>query len=397
MSTVPIITQIKQARIDMLLDHPFFGGPSLRLELVDTPSLPAPMGTDGVHLFYNEDMLSKLKWSKAENIAVVCHEVLHCVNLHHLRRKSRNYLLFNISCDFAINLIIKECGLKLPGKEITKAMLGGKDETIGHLLDPQYKGWAAERIYDDLLHDKALAKRIKDASLGTSWDIGQVKDGPTGQADEQKAEWEQAARQAAQIAKARGLLPAGLASFIDELLEPRIDWKSILREFVQTCLDRVDYTWNRPNPRFVPHDLYVPRLWGERTPPFGVAIDTSGSTGSKAVRVAFASEIAGIAEETKPQKLWVFHSDAKVHKVQEFDQGAEVHIKEFVGNGGTDFRPVFDHIRSEGLDTEIACLIYLTDLEGPFPDVAPGYPVLWASVTDLEAPFGRTVKIKLEE
>jgi len=62
------------------------------------------------------------------------------------------------------------------------------------------------------------------------------------------------------------------------------------------------------------------------------------------------------------------------------------------GGGGTDFRPVFDHCAE--LFQQPRCLVYLTDLEGRFPDEAPAYPVLWVVYGgQTEAPFGEVVSI----
>jgi len=43
----------------------------------------------------------------------------------------------------------------------------------------------------------------------------------------------------------------------------------------------------------------------------------------------------------------------------------------------------------------IAGMIYLTDLDGTFPDHVPDVPVLWAAYdTAAVAPIGRTIRVK---
>ena len=64
------------------------------------------------------------------------------------------------------------------------------------------------------------------------------------------------------------------------------------------------------------------------------------------------------------------------------------------GGGGTDFRPVFAALEEQG--EAPAALVYLTDLCGPFPEVEPDFPVLWVSTSDREAPFGETVKLRID-
>jgi predicted metal-dependent peptidase len=64
------------------------------------------------------------------------------------------------------------------------------------------------------------------------------------------------------------------------------------------------------------------------------------------------------------------------------------------GGGGTDFAPPFARCQTL-LDAgeRIAGLVYLTDLEGSFPD-DPGIPTLWiATGGQRSAPFGRVVAV----
>ena len=59
---------------------------------------------------------------------------------------------------------------------------------------------------------------------------------------QQEAEWQVALKQATQAAQMMGQLPGGIALAVDEVLRPRVDWKSILRRFVQQSAT-ADYSW----------------------------------------------------------------------------------------------------------------------------------------------------------
>jgi predicted metal-dependent peptidase len=122
-----------------------------------------------------------------------------------------------------------------------------------------------------------------------------------------------------------------------------------------------------------------------------VAVDTSGSIDPTALE-QFSSEIGAIMEECRTT-LSVFHCDSAIEGRQNYEPGEEVKLQA-VGGGGTDFRPVFDAIEEEGMTP--ACLIYLTDLDGRFPDSEPWYPVLWACVNARrdDVPFGEKVRIE---
>jgi predicted metal-dependent peptidase len=81
-----------------------------------------------------------------------------------------------------------------------------------------------------------------------------------------------------------------------------------------------------------------------------------------------------------------------VRRIQRWDSSDGPIKLELVGGGGTDHRPVFDWIESEGIDP--ACLVCLTDLSSRFPDCGPDFPVLWASVAKgTKAPFGQLIEL----
>ena len=105
------------------------------------------------------------------------------------------------------------------------------------------------------------------------------KDGnkPTEAEKAQNAQdWKIATQQAAQAAKMAGKLPRSLARYVEELLEPVVDWREALRQFVDQ-IARNDYTWTRPNSRYFSRGLILPSLYNQEIPPLVVAVDTSGS------------------------------------------------------------------------------------------------------------------------
>ena len=174
---------------------------------------------------------------------------------------------------------------------------------------------------------------------------------------------------------------------MEELRQPKVDWKAALRRFVQQVA-REDYTWRIPDARYVPAGLYLPAVRSEQMPTIAVGIDTSGSVWDK--QEEFAAELTAVMAECAPEALIVIYADAKVQHVEEFQRGETVKF-ESRGGGGTDFRPVFEYLDEENV--EPACLIFLTDLLGTFPKIEPDYPVLWAVTTDIQPPFGETIRL----
>lgn len=379
-----VLKKIQVARTQLLLDSPFFGVCALQLKLVETPPDQPPFcptaWTDGTHLGYNPEFIEKL--TPKQLIGLIAHEVMHCACGHPWRRDSRDPIGWNVAADFAINDLITKAGMELPK---------------GCLIDNQFEGKWAEWIYDRLPPPmKAACQCGKSDPNGGGW--GEVKDAPGGKGEgEEEADghaqteqgWKQLAQQAAQAAKVQGKLPDNLKRMLGELLDPKVDWRSVLRRFVQQVVS-ADYSYRMPNRRYIAHGLYLPTLYSEACGRICVMVDTSGSIDGIVLN-KFAAELRAIAQDVQPSSIDVIYCDAAVSSVETFARGEllELHPQ---GGGGTDFRPAFREIEKMGEPP--VCAIYLTDLYGTFPDSAPEYPVIWATISALKkVPFGELVEI----
>lgn len=357
------------ARRNLVLDHPFFGVLSLKLEVIEDGSVKT-LCTDGRKLKFNPDYVESL--SSHELVGAMAHEVLHCANGHTWRRGHRDAKVWNHACDYAINPIVLDAGMVLP-----KGVLDGSP----------YKGMPAEEIYERISQQSGQGGEGEGQQADG---CGEVVDCGVDQLPEIQAEWLAAVLNAARQASAMGRLPAGMERVVEEIKNPPQDWRAILRRFVQANA-RNDYSWQSPNPRYLHAGLFLPALRSETMPPLVVAVDTSGSI-DEVILGQFRDEIEAIVGEMTPEKLHVVYCDNQVQKVEVFEAGEPVTMNP-AGFGGTDFRPVFDWVENEGLQP--ACLVYLTDMCGSFPLGAPDYPVLWGDTLGYGcAPFGETVRIR---
>ena len=404
--TIPVEVRTKaksictQARMDLALDYTFFGALVLQLQMVEKSDI-STAGTDGKHIFYNPAYFTEHGYAVVKGI--LCHEALHCAFEHVWRENDlplpplpkdtpKNYtpeqkdeiqkLLrhekANRAADYAINPIVLGSGLKLPSDV---------------LVDAQYTGKPMEEIYR--LLPESEVQFISGSGGAVPKDAprcGDIlpQDGASEDGQQQQQQWKGVVSAAVQAAKNRGHLPAGLEDLIDKYLKPQVDFRSRLRRLVQCAFINDDYTWRKPNRRFVPHGLYMPSMFSERVGTLAIGQDTSGSMWDKDIMTACGSEIRAIVEDIQPSKTMLYYCDAAVASTKEFAPGDPF---EFVlkGGGGTSFVPVFTQIAKDGL--EPSCLIYLTDLQGEFPETPPPYPVIWVTVCDGEAPFGEVVKI----
>ena len=114
------------------------------------------MCTNGFNIQYHPDFV--LGQSDPAIRFVLCHEILHCVGDHMSRRGSRDPLLWNYACDYAINPILN---VEIVGGAFEwPANLDGS--RMG-LYEEKYEGMKAEDIYDLLVDDKQQQEKADEA------------------------------------------------------------------------------------------------------------------------------------------------------------------------------------------------------------------------------------------
>lgn len=390
--------RIQKARTTLVLDHPFFG--SLLFRLKERPSTAIKtMATDGVSLLWNPAFVETL--NAATLAGTLAHEVMHPALRHHLRRSGRDPKQWNIACDYAINPLLVDAGLKLPE---------------GVLLENRYRGMSAEQIYNlleseensDPESDNEQQAAAPDDSNGSSDErksgdssapetdggIGQVLDSPapgdgSPSVEEQAREWEIAVKQAMTVAQQAGKVPAGLDRTMEGAAAAAVNWRELLRRLWSETTT-ADYSWMRPNRRHLWRGLYLPGVVREGVGEIVVAVDCSGSISGRQLRL-FEAEARSILEGQRPERVYVLYFDAMVQKVETYEAGQPISLNP-VGGGGTEFGPCFEWVEERGIVPQT--MVFLTDLYGSFPSSAPFYPVLWASTGRRQAPFGEVIPMQ---
>ncbi len=432
---------LTRARTQLLLDQPFFGAQAMHLAIV-RKDVVQTLAVDGTHLFYNAAFVLSLP--ETQLVTAVAHEVLHCALGHVYRRGFRDPEEWNIAADYADNIILKDANFTtIPGWYYDEQYRGwtvdqvyayrqnqrqaqqqqqsggsgqgangfqgasgqqgaaGQDPTPGTPSGPSrapgapqgqpgrpqtggQAGTPAPRsAFKGADGKPALTGCFVDAPpMGEGADAG---DGRMTEAD-----WAIAAEQAERVAKRAGKLPACMERTGAKARESRTEWRKELREFIQQLTPN-DYSWSRPNRRFLATGIMLPGIVRDALGEIAVFVDTSGSIGPTLLN-AFGAEIDACASEARPEVVNVVYVDAAVAGQQEFFPGDPVVLTP-KGGGGTAFQPAFDFIEQEGRQPVAA--IYFTDLDSSDTPVEPSYPVLW--VTPLwvtrEGPFGRTIRM----
>ncbi len=323
----PIIDKIIVARVGLLLRHPFFGNMATRLKIQECTDWCPTAATDGRHLFYNRDFFEKLSIKQVE--FVIAHEILHNVFDHMSRRESRDAQIFNIAADYCVN------------GQLVRDRIGDHnipDIKIFH--DSKYYGHSAEQVYDEIF-SKYDEEQLN--ALGQLLDehIDWEKEGkgrPQYSKEDLKKirdEVREATMQAAQAAGA-GNTPASVARLIKELTEPKMNWRDLLRQQIQSLIKN-DYSFTRPNRKGWHMGAVLPGLKNDETIDVCISIDMSGSISDVQAK-DFLSEIKGIMEEYKDYKIKLWCFDTQVYNEAEFDgYNDDIMSYEVKGGGGTDF------------------------------------------------------------
>ena len=412
--TDPEYGRLVRARSRLGSKAPGYASIVFGLPLVETTATDT-MATDGSSMFWNRAFVQSTPDAELE--AVVLHEGLHVVLMHHLLRGDINPDLWNQACDYAINLIVWDANLPLPSQA---------------LFDPKYRGLSAKQIA------KMLGDQEDDQQSGDQQSGGEGDQTPAPQGDDKPSgapenpthageiwdatdedgkrlsgdaleEATEAIRRdiivASEVEKVTG---SGTINISDGVLDAAkaatVDWREALADFLSKAFGE-EPTLARPNRRFIGGGDYFPSTEGVGGGDLVFAIDTSGSVSSQEAQ-RFADEIDSLRDVIKPDRVVVIYCDSHIQRTaagnlyDEFTDYSDIEVENKTG-GGTRFEPPFKLCQQEGIDP--AAFIYFTDGYASLSKEVQNethFPVLWASTGvdprrgDID-PFGEFVKVEM--
>lgn len=409
-------TKLQAARARIMLDRPFIGALLLHLPMTVSRRC-ATIGTDGRRIEFDPGYIEGLDLRQTQ--FVLAHQALHCALGHFARRGHRVRARWNIACDLAVNQLLLDEGLA---------------PAPNALIDTRYRGLSAEEIYPLVAEGDTRASfdvhlfetAATDGNSSTQGgkpqgQRGPERDGGDEQAfgasdgdewsdaapharrhaanaaaaspacpsiDELAAEWQMRLATAAQQAQRAGRLGASWQRVLGRILEPTLPWSALLARHVMSRA-RDDYSFQRPSRRDGP--AVLPRLNAAHIELF-VVLDTSGSVNAAELD-AFAAEIAAIKGQARA-RITLHACDDRLASEGPwvFESWEAVTLPSgLAGGGGTDFRPVFDWIRDAMHRPDL--LVYFTDAEGDFPQIAPPYPVVWLVKGPASVPWGERIQL----
>ena len=423
---------MKDTRLRLMLDYPFFGNIALSVDLKES-KITDTMSTDSKNIFYNPDFVATL--SPSDKLYIYQHEICHIILGHSFRREDRDFVTWNIAGDYAINLMLTE-------------MLQ-KPVPAGGLYKLKYKGWSTEQIYEDVYDE--FQEQIKESASNTQPGPADpnAKPGPSAPADPnaqpdpnapadpnakpdpnaqtqpapinlkqeefdkmveqakkhglvedasdeiEEYEIESKVNMADQVTNGAGIEEGSMIrDIITEMTSTDVAWRELLARFVNQSCDSY-YDWMVPSQRYSFGDIIMPSLSSKSSLKLAVVIDTSGSIDNILLKT-FMSEFKSLIASVEYEELYMLSCDTKVHRPQRYSKHETIdYIPK--GGGGTYFYPAWEHFKEEGFTPD--CLIYFTDLDVSDYHFGkdPGYPVLfigdfWDKYKTI--PFGEKADIK---
>ena len=350
--------------------------------------------TNGRDEQYGREFIKKL--DDKELAFVVLHETLHKAYRHMTtwkRLHDEDHRLANLACDYVINLQLVD----MDKDELLLAMPKRPDGKPLGAIDERFRGMNAKQIFDMLKEEQEEGG----GGGGEGFDEHDWE-GASSLSEEDKKQLEKEVDQAIRqgiiaeqkvVGKGGGRMGRDLA----DLVEPKVDWREVLREFVKaTCNAKDTSSWRRVNRRYLSSDIYMPSLIGERVGHLVIGIDTSGSVGSKELG-EFLSEVQSIAKDVHPDKVDLIYWDGEVAGHEEYSASQVDSIIDSTkpaGGGGTDPTCVMEYMKEKAIKPE--AIIMLTDgYIGNWGDEWNA-PILWTIVGNNRdyAPVGKTIHVK---
>jgi predicted metal-dependent peptidase len=285
--------------------------------------------------------------------------------------------------------------------------------------DFKYEDWTSEEVYDDVYEQakqngeeflnqlgEMLDEHLdaEDGSEGVNdGEMGEDNNGNTTSKSKPKYSKEDIKQikdeikenmiSAAQTAGA-GNVPGAVQRIIKELTEPKMNWREIIRQSIQSTI-RSDYTFSRPSRKGQMSGAILPSMDFEQTIDVAVCIDMSGSIGEVQGK-DFLGEVQGIMEEFPDYNIKVWCFDTDVYNEEDFaaNDGKDLLDYELMGGGGTDFMANWTYMKEQDYVPKKLIMFtdgYAWDSWGD-PDYCDTVFVIHSNRDkNLEGPFGMSV------
>lgn len=422
-SGLKAIDLIIRARIILMSKSAFFGTLAMKLKFVETKDVPTQGVSADFQLIYNPDWIDTK--SVEDAVFDLAHEIMHLVQRVHDRfPKGGIFPIWNQAADWVVDTALTDAGKLKRSWRSLKMVDADAIEKVHELK-------ITERVYRWLLKPENQPDNVKNCQAcqdiinGTgppsdsgggnqpssgnpkgeslsSWSSGghTCGHGTCGVTHEPLAGTTLAKVQhniayANQISKGKGeQLGTVLDDYVLRILQPSVDWRVYLRNCL-TSTFRGRYTFSRQHRRVLDESLAFPSR--SREPGGIVAIlDCSGSMANYLPKLM--AELYGLCTQSGCEKLYVIQHDVLVYNAGMYDAKGILNLKPTFG--GTSHQDAFSVVEGKHTTYSIPfkpqLVVCFTDLETSFPKGC-STPTIWLSPVAHDVPFGKYIKLEMEE
>ena len=341
--------------------------------------------TNGRDVFYNPDFIKT--FGNKELVFLVLHENMHKV-LQQLTLWNTLFKedarLANIAADYVVNGQIKDAD---PNEQVAVMPKCA-------LYDKKYKDMTTKQVFD-------LLKK-NPPPMGGQGDKGETLDshdweGAEEMGKEEKKELQKQIDHALRQGEIlRGKMSGNRHRGVDRLLQPKVNWREQLRDFITSVSKTKDMTsFKRPHRRFIGQDIYMPSMIGESIHKIIVAGDLSGSIDEQTERM-FLTEIIKICEDLTPDTVELLWWDTAVQGHEIYSYGEYDTIFQRTkpkGGGGTTVGCVNQFIKDKRLTPDVVIIFTDGYVENDWGG-AWTHPTLWAiTERDMVSPHGKSIHV----
>lgn len=398
MSAAQMMFNRASARIMCNHDTAFYAAMLMQLPVIYTDTLVPTAGVDAKSKLYINPQWFASRENVEEAVFTLVHECEHLLALHPQRLSGRDPSRWNIAADAVINANLKrhKIGQFINGAvDVPEAW----DKTADYMYEhppeqPQggggqggegeggSSGGAGEGQGDDEKGPGGIGSDLFEGDLENPGEPVTPQD-----MRENIEHAKSIIASAAQACRVAGTLSAEMERRVEDALDVKTPWHEILERFMMDHSD-TDYSWSRPNRRFISGGMYLPSL--QSIAQLGTCVilrDVSGSCSEE--QAPFMAHINSICTRCEPAKLHVLDVSTRVHHDHEYTRDELPVDPTIHGGGGTDLRAGFTYA-DENID-DIDVMIVLTDGFTSWPSAKPDYPVIVVCTTDVDVNFGDEV------
>jgi predicted metal-dependent peptidase len=359
--------------------------------------------TNGRDAFYGRTFVDML--TDKELAFLVLHENMHKCYRHLTTWRALYEIdksIANQACDYVINIQLHdmdtgETMIAMPRDKTTRKHIG--------LIDVKFRGMDTKQVFDILMKKKQegggggggggeQTDSESDSPGLDEHDWQGAKEMSTEAVKELTQEIESALRQGGIYA---GKVGGNMLRSVQEMLEPKVDWREVLRRFVRTSLkDRDSPSWRKAHKNYLWQDIILPSIVGKRMKHLVIAMDTSGSIQGEMLSL-FMGELNKVVTTTNPDRVDVLYWDTEVagHETHKGDAKLIVSKTKPKGGGGTNPDCVPAFMLDKKLEKADA-LVVLTDgymTSDPRKWAGLGLPILWCIIgsDSFKIPRGQVV------